>query len=85
MSAEAPRPVKWYFTIFLGVESEAKEIEAYSNALLPGVVKILENARIPCRVLTDETSILNTYANDLTAIHFSDKGHGHADRIKRGR
>ncbi len=75
MSAEGARPVKWYFTIFLGVKSNEKEIEAFSNALLPGIVKILENARIPCRILTDERSILDVYANDFTALHFSKVKH----------
>ncbi len=75
MSTESNHPTKWYFTIFLGFESDPKEIEAYSNALLPGVIKIMENARIPCRLLTDETSILNMYANDFTSIHFDGRMH----------
>jgi hypothetical protein len=71
MSAEAPKPGHWYFNIFIGLNSTDKEIKAYSNALMPGIIKVLENARIPCRVLTDEKSILNVYANDFTAGHFS--------------
>jgi hypothetical protein len=75
MSSEAEKPVKWYFSIFLGIEANAKEIEPFSAALLPGIIKILENARIPCRILTDERSILENYANDFTAIRFDGVGH----------
>jgi hypothetical protein len=71
LSAEAPRPGKWYFNIFIGLNSTDKEIKAYSNALMPGIIKVLENARIPCRVLTDTSSIMSTYVNDFSAVHIS--------------
>lgn len=37
-------------------------------------MKILNNARIPCRLLTDKISILETYANDFTAKRLSAAG-----------
>lgn len=78
MSASSPRPVQWSFVLFLALESNAKEIDALSGAILPGILRILENARIPARILTDSKSILGVYANDFSSIRIDAKGRGPA-------
>jgi hypothetical protein len=67
LSSKATKTVNWNIKLFIGVQSDKKEIETYMMTLLPGVLNRLQAAHTAAAVITSPTVIYNIFANDNTS------------------
>lgn len=67
MSAKAQKAPQWNIKLFVGVESNEKQIQTYFNTIIPGLTNILQASNTIPTVLTNQATIYKNYALEGTS------------------